>query len=203
MANFPNSIDEFNPKINGQVISANHINELYEAIEAIEQKIGIDGSTATSWDYSHPPVGSIMAYCLATEPAGYLECDGSAVSRTTYSRLYATIATMYGNGNGTTTFNLPDLRGYFLRGWDHGASVDPDKASRTDRGDGTTGDYVGTKQADEYESHTHTYYPPNQATSYYGGRIDYLVAHDGKASGSTGGNETRPINIAVMWVIKY
>ena len=50
---------------------------------------------------------------------------------------------------------VPDLRGQFIRGWDHTAATDPGAASRTDRGDGTTGDYVGTKQAGDVIDHDH------------------------------------------------
>lgn len=88
-------------------------------------------------------------------PTGYLDCDGSAVSRTTYSELFAVYAEKYGAGDGSTTFNLPNYSGEFLRGWDNGAGVDGDAASRTDRGDGTTGDAVGTRQGSRNKAHTH------------------------------------------------
>ncbi len=104
---------------------------------------------------SSNPLGSFFTFAGTTPPTGYLECDGSAVSRTTYANLFAVIGTMYGVGNGTTTFNLPDMRGTFMRGWAHGSANDPDRASRTNRGDGTTGDNVGTKQTSQYTSHTH------------------------------------------------
>ena len=61
----------------------------------------------------------------------------------------------YGVGDGSNTFNLPSLRGKFLRGWANGSANDPDRATRTDRGDGTTGDNVGTQQAAAYENHGH------------------------------------------------
>ena len=101
-------------------------------------------------------VGTVMAWPTATIPTGWLECDGSAVSRTTYASLYAVIGTAYGVGDGSTTFNLPDYQGEFLRGHDDGAGVDPDAASRTNRGDGTTGDNVGTKQTYDTKAHSHT-----------------------------------------------
>ena len=56
------------------------------------------------------PAGTILDFAGGTAPAGYLSCDGSAVSRTTYSTLFAIIGTTWGTGNGATTFNLPDLR---------------------------------------------------------------------------------------------
>lgn len=71
-------------------------------------------------------VGQIIPLANETVPTGYLECDGSAVSRTTYADLFTAIGTAWGNGDGSTTFNVPDLRGVFLRGWDHGAGIDTD-----------------------------------------------------------------------------
>lgn len=62
------------------------------------------------------PPGTIMAFAGNSTPSGFLLCDGSAVSRTTYSKLYAVIGTTWGSGNGSTTFNLPSLNGYWLKG---------------------------------------------------------------------------------------
>lgn len=93
--------------------------------------------------------GCIYMWPTETVPSGTLECDGSAVSRTTYARLFSAIGTRYGVGNGTSTFNIPLLQGEFPRFWDHGRSADPDAAARTLSGpsSGITGDHVGTKQA--------------------------------------------------------
>jgi microcystin-dependent protein len=74
------------------------------------------------------PSGAVLAFAMATAPTGWLECDGSAVSRATYAALFAAIGTTFGSGNGTTTFNLPDLRGEFIRGWDHGRGIDSGRA---------------------------------------------------------------------------
>jgi len=98
--------------------------------------------------------GAALLWFTDTPPSGFLECDGSSLNRVTYSDLFAIIGVTYGNVDGNT-FNLPDLRGEVPRGWDHGAGVDPDAASRTDRGDGTTGNNVGTKQDHEQDAHTH------------------------------------------------
>lgn len=57
------------------------------------------------------PTGSVFTTARTTPPNGYLLCDGSAISRTTYSALYTAIGVTYGTGDGSTTFNLPDLRG--------------------------------------------------------------------------------------------
>ena len=121
-------------------------------------------------------------------------------------------------------FTLPDYRGYFLRGWDHTRAIDPDRSTRTDRGDGVVGDYVGTLQSDQNKSHVHAetqhVHPPLAAElgfvvseigtgdgeSYTGTRHhDDITTGLNAASNtaSSGGNETRPVNINVMWVIKY
>lgn len=91
--------------------------------------------------------GTVHIWPTNTPPSGTLECNGTAVSRSTYARLFAILGTAYGVGDGTTTFNLPEYRGEFLRGQDHGRGVDPDVATRTNRGDTITGDNVGTRQS--------------------------------------------------------
>ena len=68
---------------------------------------------------SYVPPGALFPYAGTTEPSGFLFCSGNAVSRTTYSALFAAIGTTYGVGNGSTTFNLPDLRGRVIAGKDN------------------------------------------------------------------------------------
>jgi hypothetical protein len=144
------------------------------------------------------PVGGSMIWNAAIPPVNYLEENGASLVVATYPELYSAIGYTYG-GSGAN-FNIPDKRGKFLRGWDHSAGVDPDAASRTDRGDGTTGDNIGTKQADIYGNHNH---------------IVQLLATNGGTGGQvwgggpsqptsfSGGNETRPKNINVMYCIRY
>jgi hypothetical protein len=75
------------------------------------------------------PVGAISFFAMCTAPTGWLVADGSCVSRSTYSGLFAAVGTTYGAGNGTTTFQLPDLRGRFVRGWNNAATgIDPSRA---------------------------------------------------------------------------
>jgi microcystin-dependent protein len=69
------------------------------------------------------PVGSLVSYAGATAPEGYLLCDGTSVSRTTYATLFSVLSTTYGTGDGTTTFNLPDLRGRMPIGAGVGAGL--------------------------------------------------------------------------------
>ena len=155
---------------------------------------------------SEVPVGTILAYGASTLPSGYLACDGSAVSNaSTYADLFATIGTTWG-GDGTPNFNLPDFRGRFPRGWDNGAGNDPDAASRTAlHVGGNSADNVGSYQADEFESHTHTekFYEdinPGQMLVPPGDNVGSITTHN---SGSAGGSETRPKNAYVHYIIKY
>jgi uncharacterized SAM-binding protein YcdF (DUF218 family) len=69
-----------------------------------------------------PSLGSVAIFPFLGIPSDYLECNGQAVSRTTYAALFAKIGITYGAGNGSTTFNIPDLRGEFVRGWSNGRS---------------------------------------------------------------------------------
>lgn len=122
--------------------------------------------------------GSIVAWAHATLPAGWLECNGAAISRTTYAELYSILGTTYGAGDGSTTFNIPDYRGQFLRGKDGGAAVDPDRTARTNRGDGTTGDAVGTKQTSAVVSHSHTFSGSGSTstTGAHGHQMSFVTA---------------------------
>jgi len=150
------------------------------------------------------PTGGLLYWPTETVPAGYLERDGSSLSRTTYSALFAVIGTMYGTAD-ASHFNLPDDRGRFVRGWDHGAAVDPDRATRTVPGAAgatlTAGDHVGTEQAEGFKAHVHTEKIPwgSGAQSGEGAEGSFAASN----TGSTGGNETRPINRAYMPIIKY
>ena len=94
------------------------------------------------------PSGVILPFGGSTAPSGWLLCNGSAISRTTYAELFAAIGTLHGSGDGSTTFHLPDYRGRFLRGADSGATRDPDRAARSAANSGgATGDSVGSVQS--------------------------------------------------------
>jgi microcystin-dependent protein len=140
------------------------------------------------------PVGSVTMYAANAAPTGWLECSGAAVSRTTYAGLFAAIGTVFGSGDGSTTFNLPQMQGEFARGWDNGRGVDPARA-------------FGSAQADELEAHVHSVQPPAASgeagsglTTTGSGGVETITAYD---TASTGGTETRPRNIALMFIIKF
>jgi microcystin-dependent protein len=165
------------------------------------------------------PVSSIGIFAANSVPTGWLKANGAAVSRSTYSTLFAAIGTTFGNGDGVLTFNLPDLRGEFIRGFDDGRGVD-------------SGRVFGTAQADMFESHTHVQNSHNHSqnahahtyTNAHGGATTSGLGHTGFGSPAvsastssvaatniaatatnqnTGGVETRPRNVALLICIKY
>jgi microcystin-dependent protein len=140
------------------------------------------------------PVGSVMMYAKLGVPTGWLECSGAAVSRTTYAELFAEIGTVFGVGDGSTTFNLPNMRGEFARGWDNGRGVDPARA-------------FGSAQAGAIEAHVHSVTPPSATddtgsglTTTGTGGAETITPYN---TASTGGTETRPRNIALIFIIKF
>lgn len=147
------------------------------------------------------PPGIILPYAASTPPAGFLECDGAAISRTTYAALYAAIGTTFGVGDGSTTFNKPDLRGYFLRGWDHGRGVDPGRAFGSVQGDAFGAHNHDNAVLDDYR----TVHPHGTVTPAEEGRVPQygVETHPLVKTGATGGSETRPRNVAALYVIKY
>lgn len=135
------------------------------------------------------PAGNVAWTARATAPSGWLVADGSAVSRTTYAALFSAIGSLYGAGNGTTTFNLPDLRGEFVRGADMGRGVDVGRA-------------IGSAQGQAIQSHTHGGVPVLQADVDRGSSGSAFSLDDIGQTASTGGTETRPRNIALVPIIK-
>lgn len=152
------------------------------------------------------PIATVLTYVGDTAPDGYLICDGTAISRTTYASLYAVVGNRHGSGDGSTTFRLPDYRGLFLRGRANGSSDDPDRATRTVmNAGGATGDNVGSYQSHQYQSHAHGieigYGGSNSSARASGAGSSVYQAEDN--SNSSGGNETRPKNAYVNYIIKY
>lgn len=170
----------------------------------------IQRDTGAAWaDITAPsslmPVSTILPYAgnPSVTPTGYLYCNGQAISRTTYADLFAKIGTTWGQGDGSTTFNVPDLRGVVIRGWNDTASdgfIDPDSASRTARlTGGATANNVGSFQQDALAAHTHTY-TGSGGSGFAGGVSGGFGA---QVTGSTGGNETRGKNAFVGYIIRY
>ena len=182
------------------------------------------------------PVGSIIPFAgpKTKIPDGWLACDGTSYdgSNALYSQLYAVIGSGWGSTGGTQ-FNVPDLRGLFLRGVDETANVDNDKATRTaNNTGGNIGNLVGSEQIDIFGSHIHT-----NSCSTTGAHTHVAFTHgiegDDDGSGGSaneytyvdnnttettssngdhthtvtinaaGGTETRPENAYVYYIIKY
>jgi microcystin-dependent protein len=159
--------------------------------------------SGTAWlDLTHMlPSGVVLDFPGTVLPDGYLWCDGASYLRADYPALFAALGTAAGAADGTH-FNVPDRRGRFVRGQDEGTGRDPDAATRTaqDTG-GNTGDNPCSIQADEYKAHVHTYVRRDQNIAYAGGTTAAL-AESTNNSGSSGGNETRPINAYTRYIIK-
>lgn len=162
-------------------------------------------------------IGAIDFFATPSAPPGYLKANGAAVSRTTYVALFAAIGTTFGAGDGSTTFNLPDLRGEFIRGWDDSRGVD-------------SGRTFGSLQSGQNASHSHTATASNAGAHSHTTSVKAdRAAGDGNAVfgdenwygdlslpsstagdhshtisiAASGGNEARPRNIALLACIKY
>jgi len=179
---------------------------------------GFEGYNGSAWGElaNGVPVGSVFNLATTTVPSGYLECNGAAVSRSTYATLFATISTTWGSGDGSSTFNLPDLRGQFVRGWAN---------TKTNTGD--DGRSFASTQSDQNKSHNHTITDPGHkhtttvdntklfpaaggTTFNYGGAGTYpgtvftmSNATTGISLADQGGTEVRVKNSALMYVIKF
>ena len=154
------------------------------------------------------PSGIIISYGGSTIPNGWLLCDGSTVSRATYATLYTAIGNNWGAGDNVSTFNLPDLRGLFLRGVSGSSGIDPDVATRNAiNSGGNVGNNVGSIEGQEIVSHSHglgnTFLVQGCCTYHAGSGGNYYALEYLTSTSSTGGNETRPINANVYYIIKY
>jgi microcystin-dependent protein len=142
------------------------------------------------------PTGAVMAFAAAAAPAGWLECNGAAVSRAAYAALSALAAALgygapFGAGDGSTSFTLPDLRGQFVRGWADGGPVDPGRA-------------FGSNQAAAVGAVTvfqTALANAGGAAAGYDSGGDNAVYTVPVTSPSSAG-ETRPVNVALMYCIK-
>ena len=154
------------------------------------------------------PAGLILPFGNTSAPSGYLACDGSAVSRTTYATLFAAIGTTWGAGNGSSTFNVPDLRGAFLRG------AGENGTHTMANGNLYNGPAVGLFENDLMQAHKHRYLNPNvlsvqsgSSVPHHGGNnLNTTLTTTTEADGTNGtprtGDETRPFNAGILYCIK-
>ena len=138
------------------------------------QMLQTNGSGALSFtSVQGVPSGSVFCMAVATVPSGYLECNGAAVSRSTYAVLFAVIGTAYGTGNGSSTFNLPDLRGEFVRGFDNGRGVD-------------NGRSIASSQSSQFGQHNHSVSASSSTSVTDPGHFHNLLYDNGSFGGSSG-----------------
>lgn len=186
-------------------------NDCYWLISCASCSNGITWSNTPN-TLGDTPVGAVSFFAGVSAPYGWLIADGAAVSRTTYANLFAQIGNIYGNGDGSTTFNLPDMRGMFPRGWD--------EAGGTARGC-DVGRAFGSTQQDALQNITGTFRSFNRGTVPATGAIcTYGLWNPEVPGSSTSGNwgscnclvignvarvadQTRPMNVAMLPCIKW
>jgi len=186
-------------------------------IEGAGGKSGVIGQTEMEHDFSGALdiVGMIAPFAMTSVPTGWLVCDGSAVSRTvTYSALFAAISTTWGTGDGSTTFNVPDLEGAFLRGTGSNAT------HNMSDGNDFAGPSVGSFENDMFQDHTHN--SPRESIASGSLSSGSAGLHHDVNAGIVGvvatasayltafsldsprlGDENRPFNAGVKYCIKY
>lgn len=192
-----------NVVVSGQLLAPGSVTEQNLQSGAVTvQKLAPDVNQAIA---NATPAGAVAFFAMNTPPAGWVKANGAAVSRTTYASLFAAIGTTYGAGNGSSTFNLPDMRGEFPRGWDDGRGVD-------------SGRGFGSGQGDQNKEHRHDSNTPalfaSGSASSWGSSLIAKPNSDGRSSSALavgvsafssyeGGSETRPRNIALLACIKF
>ncbi|HLM66620.1 MAG TPA: phage tail protein, partial [Longimicrobium sp.] len=158
------------------------------------------------------PIGAVIPFAGAMnqesfQGQGWLYCNGNSISRSQYAPLFSVIGTAFGNGDGTSTFDLPDFRGYFLRGADNGRGTDPDAASRgVPAPGGNSGDKVGSIQgsatarpganftAVSTGSHTHSVaHVPTDNSSYAMAGSYQAIWNGGTASTDSAGDHSHTV----------
>ena len=167
------------------------------------------------------PTGSVHVMATTTAPSGYLKCNGAAVSRTTYADLFAIIGTTWGEGDGSSTFNAPDLRGEFVRGWADNSSVDSGRSFASSQSSANlqhnhsataTSTVTDPGHAHVYvdqQAHNEGYRPWKAGDNDCGQRdkntnnaFTGISVSTSVSVANDGGSEARPRNIAMMYVIK-
>lgn len=165
------------------------------------------------------PVGAVQTFALTSAPTGWLACDGSAISRSTYSTLFSAIGTTFGSGNGTTTFTIPDLRDRFVRSSGDSRAVGTTAAHTTALPSGSSytvtinsaGDHTHTA-GDEHRSGTQQCDGPdwlqgevtaNTGYGWHDRTTSTAGAHTHTASLGGGDTETAPAHIVLLYCIKY
>ena len=169
------------------------------------------------------PTGSVFCMAVATVPTGYFECNGQSLNRNTYAALFAVIGTQYGAAN-SSTFKVPDLRGEFVRGFDNGRGIDSGRGiGSSQSGQNLSHDHDADASATSNVSdpgHRHNargYGNDDDGGNQFTGSGNNSVRNNAIEDATTGisvatnvsidvdndgGNEARPRNVAMMYIIK-
>lgn len=200
-------------------IDGNHVPRNFVTSASLTTALGTyatSASVVTAIATALPP-GIISPYAGTSEPSGWLFCAGQAVSRTTYAALFAVISTTYGSGDGSTTFNLPDLRGRVVAGKD---DMNGTSANRlTGLSGGVDGDVLGAAGGSETHTLTANEMPAHQHIDGYAnaggggsyGDIFAASADDMSMSGtgtshpytSTAGASAAHNNVQPTFILNY
>jgi len=173
-------------------------------------------SNGTTWQSTAPtvtagvPTGSVTSYAGSTAPSGWLLCYGQAVSRSTYSDLFAVIATTYGAGDGSTTFNLPDARGRVAVGKDNMGGTSANRMTTGGSGiDGSTlgsagGTQTHTLTTSEMPAHTHTngFSTAGGTATIFGSCGSYNPSSSTGSAGGGGAHQNTQPSIIFNTIIK-
>ena len=151
-------------------------------------------------------VGEVRAFAGTTKPSGWLICDGSAISRTSYAALFSVIGTTYGEGDGTTTFNLPNLIDKFIQGSN---TAGTEKTAGLPDITGTLKEAVfrksGFNKSGVFNDTTKTgdYWDSNKGDSFQGDRyqIDFKASNSNSIYGNS--DTVQPPALTMMYIIKY
>lgn len=192
----------------GSIIYGNNSGVTSELVKGGAGTVLTSDGTDISWaaGTGGVPAGTVIYHAANTPPTDFIKANGAAVSRSTYSDLFTAIGTTYGAGDGSSTFNVPDLRGEFMRGWDDSRGID---ASRS----------FGSSQS-HAQRYTLNSFTTTMATGYSGPPgTSSLTVNGTTGMRETGANdagngttikfnvtdssETRPRNIAFLACIKY
>jgi len=132
-----------------------------------------NGSGVLTWQaVQGVPSGSVFTHASTTLPSGYLECNGASVSRSTYAALFSAIGTTWGSSGGSV-FNVPDLRGEFIRGFDNSRGVD-------------SGRSFASSQGSQYTQHNHSTSASSSSSVSDPGHFHNLLYGSGSFGGSSG-----------------
>ncbi len=193
--------------LDGVTATTTEINYIDGVTSSVQAQIDAVAAAVAAASSAATPAGTVIQVAQNSAPTGYLKANGAAVSRTTYADLFAAIGTTFGAGNGSTTFELPDLRGEFVRGWDDSRGVD-------------SGRSFGSSQTDAFQGHYHKLTSEDGTQLDIGNNVNMGSGGSGRdvnagtvdavrealTDGTNGtprtAAETRPRNIALLYCIK-